>query len=133
MKKITALSLTLAGILGLAGSVSFMNHAFERQRTYSQIVPARVEELAEEAKIMYWRYGNVNIDFLAEHPEVLDKYKRIMQEQKTYLDNPEIKKAVEDYDAGKIERVISGSIGFGSGILTLAGVCGIFSNLKKKK
>jgi hypothetical protein len=120
MRAQTALALTLAGVLGLAGSVKMMTHAQDLQRDYKQVVPARVNELSDEIRNISIR--NLSIESYCKHPEIFEQYKRLRDEQKAILDNPEIRRAVEDYDSGTIERVTAGGLGFGSGVLTLGSI-----------
>lgn len=131
MKTRTAIAITLAGILGLTGSVKIMNHAQELQQDYKQVVPARLGELSTEIRDISTR--NLSMESYCEHPEIFEQYKRLREEQKAILNNPEIKRAVEDYDLGTIERVAAGGLSIPSSILGLFGACSLIADYRKNK
>lgn len=140
MKSNTAIALTLAGILGLTGSVNFMQHGISKQQGYREIVPARVQERIQEINnelmTVEHKYNNRTFHYIATAPEfqeAVNKYRKLTKEKDSYLENPKIAKAIKNYDKGTCIRVGSGALGACSGFLTLIGGLGLFAKYWKKE
>lgn len=135
MKKYIAF--TLAGILGLAGSIGIMNRGFEKIRNYKSIIPREVLSISEEARDLRVKYGNYDIERFATDPnafEILKRYKSLRNEQKRYLEDSRVSSAITQDDKGTLMRVVGGIAGAGSGFLFLLGsipLCGLIGREKK--
>jgi hypothetical protein len=55
-----------------------------------------------------------------------------MKEKQTYLDNPKIANAIEEYDKGKAMR-LGGFLGLPSGLTALIGSLGLLTKYWKKE
>ncbi|MGV8152300.1 MAG: hypothetical protein ACP5OG_04400 [Candidatus Nanoarchaeia archaeon] len=131
--KNTALKLTLAGILGLIGSVKIMNVGIAKQKAVNEIIPQRYEEINEELFRLRMKYSNWTIDEIAnnsEYQEQLDKYKSLIEEQKPYLNDPKISKAYDSKNTGGLIRLCACGLGVAS---TMALIPGALCLLEQRK
>lgn len=128
MKTRNAIGLTLAGILGLFGGAKLASDADSIVRESSKIIPARVYQISEQEQELRIKYGNCSFHYIAIEPEfqeAVNKYRSLIEEKKTYLNDPNIANAVNERDKVGFMRAKAVGLSIPSMVALLGGVLGL--------